>query len=166
LTNNPKRLQVPKEERMVITPEPRKIAFKQIYTGYRDLYGIQLLYAYLNWDPDIMVDYAVIYKGRNADNTGDLILFDVSPIHSDRCTPAYRYYKKINKTKEFFDYGIDEMTIMVPEKFYEYITEYLLLSLKKDDPNYWKKPEHAGEVCKNLLDLSLYYTKKEMIESF
>lgn len=163
MAKNPNRIQVPHEEKLMITPEPRKIAFKQIYKGYASRFPLKLLYAYLNWDSELMIDYAVIYKGRNADNTGDLILFDICPIHSDRCTPAYRYYKKVNKAGAFFDYGIDDMTIMVPEKFYEYIIHYLDLSIDKNDPLYWKRPEHAGNLCKGLLDISLYYTKKEEI---
>jgi len=163
MIKNSNRIQVPAEERISISPQARKIAFKQIYTGYKEKFPLKLIYAFLNFNPDEMVDYAVVYSGRNESDTGNLILFDIVPIHSDRCTPAYRYYKRIHKEENFFRYGIEEMVVIENEKFYEFLTNRLSLSLDKESDMYWKKSEHANEVCKWLLDLSLYYTKKEVI---
>ena len=160
MMKNPKRVRVPLDERKYIKPDVRKKLFKEIYSGYPKRYDVKLVYAYLNTDPDLMVDYCVIYSGRNADNTGDLILFDIPPIYSDRSVPAYRYCRRTHQEDKFFEYGIDEIVIMDKYKFYEFITMKLGLSLKKGDETYWKNPNNYKEFIRELLDMSLLYQKK------
>ena len=161
MVHNELRLEVPFEERLMISPEARAVAFKQIYTGYTRRFGMKLLYAFLNYDAEEMTDYLVVYKVRNMDNTADLAMFDMVPIHSDRCTPNYRYYKQQGKVDNFFKLGLEEMATMELSRFYEYIQEYLQLSRNKDDKNYWKSPENAGELCRGLLDIALRYKVKK-----
>lgn len=149
---------VPKEEKLWITPNMRQKCFDEIYNGYLRRYPqLKLAYAYLNFNPeeDDKTDYCVIYRTRNDDDTMDLILFDIVPAYSDRCTPAYRYYRKVKKEDNFFRYGINDMHIMIKPKFYEYLESGLSLSKDKNHAKYWRKPEFAPLVCKELFVLAL-----------
>ena len=161
MQHNKWRLNVPHDESIMISPEARQIAFKQIYMGYTKRYQMKLLYAFLNYDPDKMTDYLIVYKVRNDDNTANLIMYDLAPIFSDRCTPNYRYYKQVKKAGQFFKYGLDEMTTLEESRFYEYIEKYLLLSRDKKEDTYWKDPKNAAILCEGLLDLSLRYKVKQ-----
>jgi hypothetical protein len=158
---NKNRLNVPFEQRSSINPEMRQKVFQEIYEGYTQKFGIKLLYAYLNHDPNIMVDYCVIYKARNDADTTNLIIYDVAPLFSDRSTPSYLYYKRMHQVDKFFQYGIDEAVIMDQSRFFEFLRVRLELNRKKGDPNYWKNPVHGGELCDSLLELSLEYVKKD-----
>lgn len=152
------RITVPKEEKLFITPAMRQKCFDEIYNGYMIRYPqLKLLYAFLNFDPDTdeSTDYCVIYLTRNDADTMDLVLFDIVPIYSDRCTPAYRYYRKVKKESNFFKYGINDMIVMIKPKFYEYLETGLRLSRNKNDERYWRKPEFAPIICKELTTLSL-----------
>lgn len=161
--NSSKNLHIPTEEKRFITPEVREKMFKHIYSGYPKRYPMKLIYAYLNSDPNMMVDYVVIYSARNDEDTGDLILFDVPPIHSDRSTPGYRYCYRTKKEDEFFKAGVDDMTIMDKNLFYEFITMKLGLSRDKKSPDYWKSANNYEDLLQGLLDISLRYTKRAKI---
>ena len=163
MMKNRYRINVPQIARLGITVKDRKKAFKEIYEGYTKIYNVKLLYAYLNYDTEKAekIDYCVIYKARNDENTGDLILFDSVVIHSDRSTPCYDYYRETGNKENFFQFGIEEMVTMGVDKFYEFLVRYLELSLDKDDDKYWKNKKYAPELANGLLDLSLQYVKKE-----
>ena len=154
-------LRIPASEKRFINPDLRQKLFTEIYTLYGKKFEIKLLYAYLNFDPEVIVDYCVIYSARNDSDTADLILFDIPPIHSDRSTPGYRYCKRTKKTTEFFNYGIDHMVVMERAKFNEFIVKSLELSLDKNSDLYWKKPEHYKDLLQSLLDMSLMYKTKK-----
>lgn len=163
MIKNKNRISVPAVARGGITVNDRKRAFKEIYEGYVKRYNMNLLYAYLNFDVENAekIDYCVIYKVRNDENTGDLILFDSVVIYSDRCTPCFEYYKQTGNSDKFFQFGVEEMVTMDINKFYEFLVKYLDLSLNKEDANYWKGKEVAPDLVNGLLDLSLQYIKKE-----
>lgn len=162
MMKNSNRIQVPFKHRSWIEPAVRNVAFKEIYEGYTKRFSVKLLYAFLNHNPDLMIDYGIIYSARNDDDTGDLIIYAIEPLFSDRCTPAYKYYRNMGKTENFFNFGIEEMVVMDKEKFYEYLYQRLDLNRKKGDPRNWKDPENGEELCKGLLDLSLEYMKKDI----
>lgn len=134
--------------------------FRHIIKGYTEKYGMKLIYAYLNSDPELMVDYLVIYTARNDADSGDLILFDIPPIHSDRSTPGFRYCYREKKEDEFFKFGVDDMTILAKDKFYEFITMGLGMSRDKRSKDYWKNPDNYKDLLQGLLDMSMRYTKR------
>lgn len=162
MMKNSNRIQVPFKHRSWIEPAVRMVAFKEIYEGYIKRFSVKLLYAFLNHNPELMIDYGVIYSARNDDDTGDLIIYSIEPLFSDRCTPAYCYYRNMGKIENFFNFGIEEMVIMDKEKFYEYLYQKLDFNKKKGDPRYWRDPNNGEELCKGLLDLSLEYMKKDI----
>lgn len=163
MMKNSNRIHVPFEYRSVIAPDVRARVFKEIYEGYPKRYSsMKLLYAFLNHNADLMIDYGIIYSARNNDDTGDLIVYGIEPIFSDRCTPAYRYYKNMHKTENFFQFGVEEMVVMDKNKFFEYLNQKLDLNRKKGDERYWRDPKNGEELCKGLLDLSLEYMKKDV----
>lgn len=152
-------LDIPFEETLFINPDLRVKLFTEIYTKYQKMYGLKLLYAYLNYDASVPIDYVIIFKGRNAADTGDLIVYDIQPIHAARSTPGYRYCKRNKITDDFFKEGVSTMTVMEPMKFYEFITHELRLSRVKKDENYWKSAKNGSVLLKGLMDLSLRYVK-------
>lgn len=160
INSNSKRVKIPPAELRFIKPNVRQKIFKEIYTGYTTRYGMKLVYGYLNSDPELFVDYCIIYKARNDDNTADIIVFDVPPIHSDRSTPAYRYCRRTNQQDKFFEYGVDNMVVMEKSKFYEFITLNLGFSTNRKDDLYWKRSTNYRDLLQGLLDLSLRYNKK------
>ena len=160
MINPNKKLKIPANEKQFIMPDVRQKIFKEIYTMYQRTYNIKLIYAYLNTDENLMVDYVLIFKARNNDDTKDLIVYDCVPAFSDRSTPGYRYCKRTGVTKEFYQEGINSMVVMERDKFYEFIKFGLGLSLDKSDELYWKSPNNYKELLEGLLDLSIRYVKK------
>ena len=161
MINADKKLKIPADEKNFILPDVRQKIFTEIYTMYQRKYNVKLIYAYLNTDPNLIVDYLVIYKTKNTSGNRDLIIYDCVPAHSDRSTPGYRYCKRTGITNDFYDEGINSMVVIDKNKFYEYITEKLFLSIDKDNPLYWKSPENYKELINGLLDLSIYYVKRK-----
>lgn len=149
-------LKIPYEERRWIEPRVRMKLFKEIYEGYPKLYDVKLFYAALNTNSDLLLDYCIIFKARNDDDTCNIVLFDCPPIHSSRATPGYRYMRRTNREEEFFDNGISNMGLMTEGRFFNYITSILQLSLKKEDDLYWKSPKNAVTLIEGLHDNSLY----------
>ena len=154
------KLKIPPEELRFTKPDIRSKLFKEIYSGYKNIYGLKLIYAYLNTDPSLLVDYCVIYKARNDDDTTDIIVYDIPPIHSHRSTPGYRYCRRTHQENKFFESGVEDMVVMDKNKFYEFIMYNLEYSLDKNDPKYWKNPENYKDLLQGLLDISLRYNKK------
>lgn len=155
-------LKIPPEEvRVPISGNLRQKLFTEIYKTYSKLYGVKLIYAFMNTDPNLIIDYIVIYKTRNDDDTTDLIIFDASIVYGSTCTPAYRYCRLNKKAKKFYQNGIENMVTMQKSKFYEFIQEGLGLTLDKESPLYWKNPENYELLCEGLLDLATRYRKRE-----
>lgn len=161
MIRNKNKLRIPYQYRHQIHPKVRVDVFKEIAAKYQSYFGIKCIYAFLNTDPNFMIDYGLVFKGRNDDNTHDIILFDMVPINGDRCTPEYVYYKNVGKEKNFFQYGIEEMVIISPHRFYEYLEMLCGLTRNKSDDEFWKKPENAKKLTENLLELSLGYNRKK-----
>lgn len=152
-------LTIPFEEKGMPSKETTKKIFMNIYNGYRNRYGLELICAYYSANLQGMYDYMLIFKGRNKDNTGDLILFDVPPKGSTRSVVGYRYYYRMNKVDSFFKFGIDNMTIIRLEQFYDFLQNGLLLSTKKEKENYWKSKDHIEDVLEGLADLQILYNR-------
>lgn len=161
MINPDKKLKIPAKEKQFIMPDVRQKIFTEIYTLYPRKYNIKLLYAYMNTDPELIIDYLVVFKSKNDTGTHDLIIFDCVPASSDRSTPGYRYCKRVGITNDFYDEGINSMVIMEKNKFYEYINMGLGLSNDKDDPKYWRSPSNYKDLLNGLLDLSVRYIKRQ-----
>lgn len=161
MMKNRNKLKVPPQFKHRIGPKARIEVFKEITAKYQSYFGIKCIYAFLNTDPKFMVDYGLIFKGKNDDKTHDIILYDIVPINSDRCTPEYPFYKNSGKEKNFFQYGIEEMVIMSPNRFYEYLEDLCGLYRDKNSDEYWKSPKNAKKLSECLLELALGYNRKK-----
>ena len=159
MIKNRNKMKMPFHHRHVIRPATRVKVFKEIAAKYQSYFGLKCIYAFLNTDPKLMIDYCLIFKGKNDDGTHDIILFDVVPLNGDRCTPEYPIYKKAGKEKNFFQYGIEVMPLMTPQMFYGYL-EFNGYSRDKNSEMFWKKPEHAKKLSKGLFDWTLPYNRK------
>lgn len=164
MINSDKKLKIPAKEKHFILPDVRQKIFTEIYTMYQRKYTVKLLYAYMNTDPELIIDYLVVYKSKNTTGDKDLIVFDCVPAHSDRSTPGYRYCKRTGITNDFYEEGINSMVVMEKNKFYEFITHGLGLSTDKNDKLYWRSPDNYKELLNGLLDLSVRYVKRKPTE--
>lgn len=160
MIKNKNKLRLPLHHIHRIHPTTRVNVFKEITAKYQSYFDIKCIYAFLNTDPKFMIDYCLIFKGKNDDQSHDIILFDIIPINGDRCTPEYPIYKKAGKEKNFFQYGIEEMPLMTTHMFYGFL-EFNGYSRDKNSDKFWKKPELAKKVTKELFDWSLPYNRKK-----
>jgi len=151
-------LKIPLEEKNIRGDVRQKI-FKIIYKGYLKRFDLKLVCAYLSADKSSMFDYMLIFSGRNKANTGDLILYDITPKGTARSTVGYRYYKKMGKEEDFFQFGIENMCIISKEMFYEFIQEKLLLSFDKESEEYWKNKDNIDDVMIALGDVFMFYNR-------
>lgn len=155
-----KKLRIPINEMKFIKPDVRQKVFKEIYTTYQKKFNVKLIYAYLNTDPNLIVDYIVMYKAKDSTGKVDIIMYDAVPAYSNRCTPGYLYCKRNGITDDFYDEGINSMVILSKDKFNEFIDMGLRLSRDKESDLYWKKPDKSKDLITGLLDMSFQYKKK------
>ena len=157
IVKHEKELTIPLEEKGLLPKETTKKIFTNIYNGYRNRFNLELICAYYSNNFNIMYEYMIMYKGRNTENTGDIILFDIPPRGSSRSVAGYRYYYRQGKKEDFFKFGIDNMVIIGAEYLTEFLQSKMLLSTKKEDENYWKSKEHIEDVMIALADFGLTY---------
>lgn len=155
-----KKLKIPVTELQFIKPDIRQKAFAEIYQTYQKKYNIKLLFAYMNTDPEIIVDYLIIYKAKDSTGRTDIVMYDVVPASSDRSTPGYVYCKRNNLVDDFYTEGINSMVILAQDKFNEFIDMGLQLSRDKNSELYWKNPNNFKDVVLGLMDMSFQYKKK------
>lgn len=110
------------------------------------------------FDQPCQVDYYLIFSGISAGR--EVIFIDLPFVYSKRSIPAYRYCIREHKERDFFVNAIEEMARIPRQKFNEFIEMMAKLSLDKDDPLYWKKPENSDQLMKYLVDLQLRYVKR------
>lgn len=148
---------------MWVRPEIRLKAIKEISLGYQARFGIKLIYSFINTDPNMELDYGIIYKAWNDDKTNKIILYDMVPAYSDRCVPSYIYYRKIKAQENFYNYGIEDMRLVSEDKFFHFLDFRCLLNRDKNSDRYWKRPEHAKELCTQILDAGLPQNRQRVI---
>lgn len=157
------RINVPQQHRVWVQPDVRVKAIKEISMGYEARFGIKLIYTFMNTDPNFELDYGIIYRAWNDDKTNRIILFDMVPAYSDRCVPAYIYYRKIKCQENFYSYGIEDMRLVSEDKFYQFLDFRCLLNRDKKSDQYWKLPKHSKELCSQLLDAGLPQNRRRVI---
>ena len=158
-----KKINVPINERKFIKPDIRKKAFKEIYLTYQEKYkhvSMKLVFAYLNTDPNKIIDYIILYKAKGNDGT-DLILYDAVPAFSDRSTPGYVYCKRNGIADKFYEEGIESMVRLSKDRFDQFIELGLHLSLDKNNELYWKDSKNIEDLIRGLMDLSFQFNKKQ-----
>jgi hypothetical protein len=154
-------LSVPVEEKAFIDPRVRPKFFMDLIQNYKDRYpNFKLIYAYLNTDAKIPIDYVIIFSTKNVDNTMDLVIYDAPLLYNDRSLPGYRYCKRLKIEDDFFKEATNNMVSLSLVRFNEYINMMLNLSIESNNELYWKRPEYAKTFCKGLLDLSLRFNKR------
>ena len=154
-------LNIPMEEKEFIDPRIRPKFFMDLIQNYQSRYSnLKLIYAYLNTDPLVPIDYVVIFSTRNVGDTADLIVYDAPLLYNDRSLPGYRYCKRLQIENDFFKEATNYMVTLPLVRFNEYINVMLNLSVEPNSELYWKKTEHSEKFIKGILDLSLRYNKR------
>lgn len=154
-------LDIPMEEKAFIDPTIRPKFFMDLIENYKVRYpNLKLIYAYLNTDSSVPIDYVVLFQTKNTDNTTDLTVFDIPLLYNDRSLPGYRYCKRLSLENDFFKDAIGNLVSLSTVRFYEFLNQILNLSIDPKHEMYWRKPELSKEVAKGLLDLALRHTKR------
>ena len=154
-------IKVPQEYKEFILPKDRIALFKNFLANMKVfLPSLDRVYAYLNFDSSLPIDYLIIYRGVSKSGVG-IILWDCPYLYSNKTIPAYRYIAANNMYQQFFQYMADSMPRMEYSKFLELITSNLCgLDFDPNSDKYWKSPDNALTLAKTLTDISLEYRPK------
>lgn len=159
LQNPYKKLKIPKEELRFIMPDARKKLFLDMLNEYKKRAPeLKLQYVYYNTDSSFSIDYLIIFRAKTAN--GNVIVFDIPYLYTDRTIPGYRYCKKNDILDDFFYEAQNLMTSLSEVRFYEYLNMMVGLSTDKNSDLYWKDPKNAIQLAKGLSDLSLRFVRK------
>lgn len=155
-------IEVPFEEKTFILPNDRIKLFQNLLDNYKVfLPGLELLYAYLNFNSENPIDYLVIFRGKSKNGGVPLILWDCPYLYSNKTTPAYRYIVKTGQQAKFFKFISESLYRMEESKFRELIPSNLCgLSLNPKSKDYWKRAENADILVKAMINISMEYTPK------
>lgn len=105
---------------------------------------------------DIGVDYCVIF----ASPYEHMMYFTLPYIHTVSSIPGYRYCVREKQLDLWFEITMEGMGWMKEQVFAEFIDEVLDLSMDKDSPKYWKKPQYKANVISRLVNIQLQQPKK------
>lgn len=153
-----KYFQPPMDERTFIYPEARAKLFYNLVENYKVYFpNLKIIYAALNFDSKLKVDYLLIFYANIDDQS--MVLWDAPFMYTNRSIPSYRYAVKNNLHEEFFRECSFHFCKVKQDKFLEYITSDYCenLSTKVGDPKYWKLPENSHSLISGMADLSLQY---------
>lgn len=152
---------VPEEERMFILPSARQKLFINLVENYKVFCpNINMIYAALNFDSELKVEYLVIFeaivKGKQ------VVLWDAPYLFTNRAIPAYRYAVKTNQHQAYFTECMKNFKQIEKERFIEFLgSEYCgELTLDHDSEKYWRLPENAPSLIEGIVDLALLYIPK------
>ena len=145
------KLEVPFEDRTFIDYQLRIDLFPNLIENLKVyMPNMELIFAYLNRDVNVNIDYFIILYDKERDR----ILWDIAYLYSNRAMPGYLYAIKNNLYKEFFDTIKDHICSTNSSKFSEFITMGCGLSMDKNKENYWKDPKNINTFIDNLTELS------------
>lgn len=145
---------IPINELIMILPQQREALFLNFVTNFSNFNkDLKLLYAAMNFDKELKVDYLIIYQINR------FILWDNPFIYTERSIPGYRYIIKHNMYKEFFIECRRSFSQISIDKFFEFIGSNLCgnLSQNPKSPDYWKDPNNAPKLIKGMVDMSMQY---------
>lgn len=152
---------VPEEERLFVTPSARQSLFINLVENYKVFCpNAEMIYAALNYDSDLKIDYLVVFSTRVNDKS--VVLWDTPYLYTNRAIPAYRYAVKTNQHAAFFKECMKNFKQIERERFIEFLgSDYCHgLTLDHDSPNYWRNPENAPALMEGIVDLALVYIPK------
>lgn len=150
------KVNVPMEELRFITKDARIKFFKNLLANFEVFCpAFKRIYAYLNFNSETPVDYLVIFTAEI--HGVETALWLMPYLYTSRTLPGYRYVVQHNLYEDFFKDCYMHMIKIPKNKFDEFIVDGCNLSLKKEDPNYWKNPEHGNLLLKNMASMSLLY---------
>lgn len=140
-----------------IDKDTRIMLIDHIRKGYEKAFpNMKTVLAYLNWNPEIPIDY--LYMGQACNDSGKpFILYDLVGFGSRRSIPGFHYCITHDITSEFFYDGFSSMVPIEIGAFNQIIQQTLNLSLKKGEPNYWKTRENVDRLIGHLTEITLRY---------
>lgn len=135
--------------------------FQEKYPGLRIIYANNMNGAQLNPDHPTE-DFIIIVKARVVDRykklpPKDLILLDAPPLFTERSIAGWTLAVEQGKMDGYFQMFMDRCLRLELRKFYEFVEHYCILSLDPSSQLYWKKPENAPALTKDLERLYAQY---------
>ena len=156
--SNKKEIDVPMEERIFVYPKQRQQLFVNLVENYKIFCPtVNMLYAALNFNSELKIDYLVIFETQKNGKT--FILWDAPFMYTNRAIPAYRYAVVNNLYKDYFDTCMGHFCQMEKDKFFEFLHSDLCgnLSINENSPLFWKSHENSYALLKGMSELSLMY---------
>ena len=153
-----KEIDIPIEERLMVYPKQRQQLFLNLVENYKIFCpNIKMIYAALNFDSSLKIDYLVIFetikKGK------PFILWDSPFMYTNRAIPSYRYVVRNKLHTKFFETCANHFCQMDRDKFIEFLGSDLCgnLSTNQNDPLYWKSLENSHSLMKGMSEMGLVY---------
>ena len=156
-----KYIDVPMEERKYIYPEARKKLFINLVENYNIFCPtLEMLYAGLNFDAELKIDYLVIFRTQT--KSGSIILWDAPYAYTNRCVPAYRFVVKHGWHEAFFKECMSHFCQMPEARFKEFLQSdhCNYLSLDSNSPDFWKNPNNIDRLMNGMSTIGLMYIPK------
>lgn len=153
-----KEIDIPIEERLMIFPKQRQQLFLNLVENYKIFCpNIKMIYAALNFDSALKIDYLVIFESERKGKS--FILWDSPFTYTNRSVPSYRYVVKNNLHNDFFETCKSHFCQMDRDKFFDFLRSDLggNLSSNPEDPSYWKSPTNAHILMKGMSEMGLLY---------
>lgn len=139
--------------------------FKEKFTALKIIYANDMMGARLNPDHPTP-DFVIIVKGTLTSNDPrnppkQIVLLDAPLTFTERSIAGWTMAVEAGNMEGYFQYMLDKALRIDLNKFYEYIEYMCLLSTDPNDPLYWKKPENADKLVRELEELYARYNKKK-----
>lgn len=148
----------PEEERLIVYPDAREKLFINLVENYKIFCpDFDILYAALNFDSEIKIDYLIIFHTVYEER--EIVLWDAPFLYSNRAIPAYRYAVKKSLHDEFFKECRAHLCMIPQERFIEFLKSYIggELSLDPEDERFWKNPNMTQTLMRGMSEMSLQY---------
>ena len=159
-------IDVPMEERLMVYPKQRQQLFLNLVENYKIfLPNLKMIYAALNFDAELKMDYLVIFESSK--NGKPFILWDAPFAFTNRSVPSYRYAVKNSLHKEFFNTCLAHLCQIERGKFIEFLNSSLCgkLSIDSKSDLYWKSPANSQKLMKGMSELGLLYVPEGFVNT-
>ena len=137
--------------------------FREHFSGIKLIYANDRTGAVLKEGhpmPDFMIVGKALKFGDPKMPPQKMVVFDAPMIFSDRSIAGWIMAVEAGNMKGYFQYMNDKMVTMPESVFCQGIVEEAKLSLNKNDPLFWKRPENEETLAKNLSEWCAKHRKK------
>lgn len=152
-------MDIPFDVLTFITPNDRKILFKNLLENYKVFCpALKLRYAYLNFNSKLQCDYILVFSDKNRPG---MMVWDYVYQYTTRTLPGYKYSLEQGKQAEFFKMLANRLYIAPVARFKKMLPlPPYNLSWDSNADNAWNKIENINSLNKLMVDISTVYIHK------